>query len=130
MKKLLALTFLSVVLFSSCSKDDESPSYTKADFIGKWQMTETTSQDYNPDDCTNYKRFYEFSETEFTDSNECDGATGSFSIDYAYNGKNTISYTFFVEAKLVIAELTETTLKLDEYVSGTKLGTSTFEKVP
>lgn len=125
------LYFLLAVssIVCSCSDDGETPSYNQTDFIGKWQMTATTSQEYNPGNCTTYKRYYEFSESEFTDSNECDGSKSSFSIGYSFNGKNTISYTFILEARLVIVQLTETTLKLDEYVNGSKYGTSTFTRV-
>jgi hypothetical protein len=119
----------AAILAVGCGDDEESPSYAKADLIGKWEMTSTTSQEFNPDDCTVYHRYYEFSEAEFTDSNDCDGATSSFGIEYDYNGKNEISYTFIVGAKLVIKELTATSLKLDEYVSGTKMGTSIFTRV-
>jgi hypothetical protein len=125
--QLLYLVLFTISVFS-CS-DDEDPSYKQADLVGKWQMTETTSQEYNPDDCTTYKRYYEFSLSEFTDSNECDGANGSVTVDYTYNGKNTVQYSFFVDVKLVIKSLNATTLKLDEYVAGSKLGTSTFTKV-
>jgi hypothetical protein len=129
MKKYTLYLIFACSVAVSCDNDDESPSYAKADLIGKWEMTETTSQEYNPDDCTVYHRYYEFSEDEFTDSSDCDGGTTAFSIEYNYDGKDAITYNFIVDAKLVIKELTATSLKLDEYVSGSKLGTSTFVRV-
>jgi hypothetical protein len=130
MKKLnllYALLFISLLI--CCGKDDEDPSYKKADLIGKWEQTATTIPDDGGSSCTTEKQEVEFSETELKMIGTCDGTSGSFEVDYTFDNKKTVSFEFLGEAKMVILELSNTTLKVDVFYGGQKAGTTTYKKV-
>jgi len=126
MKHLSTLCLLFALFFvAACSKDDESPTYKKADFIGNWKQTSAFEAD-----CSDEERYIEFKESVLVESTVCSESSSDFEVEYTYDNKNTISYTVFgVEAKYVITELSSTTLKIDLYVSGVKDGSVTYTKV-
>lgn len=79
---LLALVFV----VSACNKDDESPSYSEADFYGSWELSNSTSEDYQ--ECPDDTPILEISETELIapviDGNGC--MMGTFSTNYTFSG--------------------------------------------
>lgn len=128
MKHLSTLCLLFALFFvAACSKDDESPTYKKADFIGKWKQTSAFEAD---PDCSNEERYLEFQESVLVESTVCSGSSSDFEVEYTYDNKSTVSYTLLgIEVKYVITELSSTTLKVDLYVSGVKDESTTYTKV-
>jgi hypothetical protein len=127
MKKANVLyALLFAVALISCKKDDESPTYKKADLIGSWTMT---SSGIEQDDCDSYSEELEIGKTTMTTISTCDGVDGSFELDYTFNNKETITFDVLgIPGKLVITQLTSTTLKVDVYYQNVKQGTTTYTK--
>jgi hypothetical protein len=130
MKKLnllyaIALTALAI----SCGKDDEDPTYKKADLIGTWEQTATTvPDDGSNDDCTTSKEEVQFTETKMTFISTCDDSSGSIELDYAFDNKRTVTFELIADGKMVIQQLNSTTLKVDAFYNGQKAGTVTYKK--
>ena len=129
MKKLFPIFLMAILItVASCSNDEETPSYAKADFLGEWVLVETTIEDreVSTGDCFD---FISFSEDEISEGTDCSGARSSASYAYEYDNKNAMTYEIFgISGKWVIVELSDTRLKLDVYAEGMKFGTSTYEK--
>lgn len=101
------------------------------DFIGRWEETASTPPDDEEfEDCDSHKEEIEISETEISYITTCDGSTVTFDASYTFDNKKTVTLTLFgIETKSVIVELTGTTLKIENYYSGTKVETITYKKV-
>jgi hypothetical protein len=111
MKKLLLFALVIPAVLFSC-KDDETPSYKQADFIGNWEVTSSTIPDDDPNDCTTQAQQLEITATELIQTTICDGDPTSVTTSYTFDGKQTISYNLFGESKFVINSLNCTTFKI------------------
>jgi hypothetical protein len=126
MKKLkLLYAVLFAVAIIACSKDDESPTFKKEDFVGSW--IEDGSED---DGCVTVIKFdatkiYENGEKCGTDDAEFffDGDT------FTFDGKSFKMTEQGFEWKYVIVSKTATTFKADYYLANSKLSTSTYTKL-
>jgi hypothetical protein len=130
MKKLnLLYAFALIALVISCGKDDEDPTYKKADLIGTWEQTATTiPDDGSPDACTTSKQELKFTETEMSMIYTCDNSSTSIDVDYTFDNKRTVTFEFIVDSKYIIQQLNSTTLKVDYYAADQKAGTVTYKK--
>ncbi len=108
----LCLTAAMAVTLFSCSKDDETPTYKKSDFIGTWEIASSSGGEYNL--CADKKDYIIIGEESVTSE--------SFDDDCRGMGKGEFSYTYD-KNKLTIMQglaiykiinLTATELKVEE----------------
>jgi hypothetical protein len=126
MKKLNLLYALAFIVALVSCKDDEKPAYKKADFLGSWTMTSSTVEQ---DDCTTYSEEIEITDATITSTSTCDGQDSSIEFAYTFDNKETVSFEIFgIEGKLVIKQLTSSTLKVDVFYEGVKGGETTYTK--
>jgi hypothetical protein len=86
LRGLTALLFVVLVL-ASCSDDDESTSYDKAQFEGTWELSNSTSADY--EECSTNPPMLEVNDTNIVfpviGSEGCD--SGDLETEFEFNGQ-------------------------------------------
>ena len=99
--KSIAGVLFAFILFASCSNDDEATSYEKTDFVGTWELSNSTSADYEA--CSTNPPILEVGDAAIVfpviGNGGCD--SGDFEIAYEFNGQafnvslfgQSISYT-------------------------------------
>jgi hypothetical protein len=126
MKKLkLLYAVLFAVAIIACSKDDESPTFKKEDFVGIWKEDGTEDNG-----CVDVVKFD--ATKLFTYGEKCGTQDAEFFFDgavFTFDGKSFKITDSGIEEKYVIVSKTATTFKADYYISNTKFSTSSYTKV-
>ncbi len=105
MKKTLLFCFVIIIAFASCKKDDSTPTYTKDQLIGTWKQV-NPAPDAEDDPYI-----------VFTDTKIGFGESPIITLNYTFENQ-VIKYTFLVEIKMKVEELTSTKLVVTESVTG------------
>jgi len=91
LKGLTAFLF-AVLVLASCSDDDEGTSYDQAQFEGTWELSNSTSADY--EECSTNPPMLEINDTNIVfpvTSGGCD--SGDLETEFEFNGQAyTVSY--------------------------------------
>jgi hypothetical protein len=120
--KLLYAVFFAVAIIA-CSKDDESPTFKKEEFVGTWEEDDSEFQG-----CTSIVRF---SDTKIASGSKC-GADIDIDeeVTFTFDGKQTFTYESVLgETKYVITSKNATTFKGKLVIDGVDFGSYTFTKI-
>lgn len=127
MKKLkLLYALLFAVAAIACSKNDESPTFKKEDFVGTWEQDGSEEQGCTTIVKVDATKFYHFGSKCGTVVDFGDGYT------FTFDGK-TFTFTdanLDSQIKYGILSKTATTFKADLYLDGVKISTDTYTKLP
>ncbi len=122
MKKAFLVFGCIIILFGSCKKDSDSPSYTQDQINGVWQRAY--------DDCLQQLTI---TTSEMSQKDTC--SDGFYQVQnygpYSFNGQK-ISGTdemFGIKFDFVITDLTETKLETDVLMDGEKVGSYNYERI-
>jgi hypothetical protein len=123
----LCLAFLTITTIS-CKDDEESiPTFQQSDFIGEWEVTAYQAIDGSTEGPCGYT-------ITIDEFNEVSGCGTGFEISiggaYTFDGKNriTLDDQSFGELSWIILELSNSKLRLEQQIDGTKYGTVTASK--
>jgi len=109
MRKVFLLVAVIGLVFVSCSKDDEDPTFDVAKTYGTWEVIGGDNFEACPD---GDNKLYEITETTIyegqVDENGCDNG-GSFGIDYEFKSGNTFDVGL---GTYKITELSDNTMTL------------------
>lgn len=85
--------FIIMAITVSCSKEEETPSFQKEDFIGVWYVEAYEGPDEDVNSCPSNRDQWIFLNDELTSvyySEDC--SSESYTFKYEYDGKNTILF--------------------------------------